>query len=75
MKNHRYFVNKKCEYFPCHKLKKFSSCLFCYCPLYTTECFGTYTLTVGGIKDCSNCTIPHTEYGCDKIIIQISEIN
>ncbi len=34
--NYKFFRNKDCEYFPCHKVKndeKFN-CLFCYCPLY-----------------------------------------
>ena len=37
------------------------NCLFCYCPLYALgeDCKGNFTYTVDGIKDCSNCNIPH----------------
>ena len=57
-----FFQNKECEYFPCHKANtdKFN-CMFCYCPLYGTECGGQYNIT-NGIKDCSSCLIPHYNY-------------
>ena len=34
---YKFFQNKKCEYFPCHKgiPEADFNCLFCYCPLYT----------------------------------------
>ena len=34
---YKFFQNKKCEYFPCHKgiPEEDFNCLFCYCPLYT----------------------------------------
>ena len=57
-----FFQNAECEYFPCHKVADTEdfNCLFCYCPLYTLEdCGGNCTLTENGIKDCSNCTLPH----------------
>ncbi len=60
--NYKFVQNKKCEFFPCHKLEeeKFN-CLFCYCPLYMLgdDCGGNFTYLENGIKDCSNCTIPH----------------
>lgn len=60
--SHRFFQNKKCEYFPCHKVKendKFN-CLFCYCPLYwLKDCGGNYNYLSNNVKDCSNCLIPH----------------
>ena len=34
-------------------------CRWCYCPRYHTDCGGNYTIMAAGIKDCSNCTIPH----------------
>jgi len=59
---YKFFQNSKCEYFPCHKGVKEEdfNCLFCYCPLYMLgeDCGGNFTYT-HGIKDCSNCTIPH----------------
>ena len=57
-----YFENRNCEYFPCHKHDGDAfNCLFCYCPLYALgeNCGGSFAYTDKGIKDCSNCMIPH----------------
>ena len=65
-----YFENDKCEYFPCHKKEKeYFNCFFCYCPLYALgdECGGNFIYIKDGIKDCSNCTIPHTKDGAEHI--------
>ncbi|MBQ3009245.1 MAG: metal-binding protein, partial [Oscillospiraceae bacterium] len=36
MKNSfRFFENRDCEYYPCHKTDHPLNCLFCYCPLYS----------------------------------------
>ena len=37
------------------------NCLFCYCPLYTLgdQCGGNFAYIGDGIKDCSNCLLPH----------------
>ena len=54
--------NTACEYFPCHESVDASifSCKFCYCPLYLVdECEGDYSILDNGLKDCSNCSIPH----------------
>lgn len=77
-KNFKFFTNTKCEYFPCHKidnLKDFN-CLFCYCPLYALgdQCGGTFTYTKKGIKNCTNCTIPHIRDNYNKIIDKMSGI-
>ena len=32
--SYKYFKNKDCKYFPCHKGLDDFNCLFCYCPLY-----------------------------------------
>lgn len=62
MGNYDFFQNKDCPYFPCHKMdeEKFN-CLFCYCPLYMLkdDCGGNFMYLDSGIKDCSNCTLPH----------------
>lgn len=62
MGNYNFFQNKDCPYFPCHKMneEKFN-CLFCYCPLYMLkdDCGGNFVYLENGIKDCSNCTLPH----------------
>lgn len=70
--NYKFVQNNKCEYFPCHEIKdkeKFN-CLFCYCPLYMMgeECGGNFKYTTHGIKDCSNCLLPHIkDAGYDHI--------
>lgn len=53
----RYFQNKACGYFPCHKHND-QNCFFCFCPLYPYDCKGNFKIKKG-IKDCSNCIIPH----------------
>ena len=37
------------------------NCLFCYCPLYALgdKCGGNFRYTENGIKDCTNCMLPH----------------
>lgn len=68
---YKFNQNKKCEYFPCHKgikEEKFN-CLFCYCPLYMLgeDCGGNYKYT-HGIKDCSECLVPHQANSYNNIM-------
>lgn len=77
-KNYACFTNHECEYFPCHKgvdEERFN-CLFCYCPLYALgpECGGNYMYLQDGVKDCSNCTLPHQPEYYGKIMERFSEI-
>lgn len=62
-KEYSYFSHKKCEFFPCHKGAdpEDFNCLFCYCPLYALgdKCGGNFRYTEKGIKDCTNCQLPH----------------
>jgi Zn-finger protein len=62
----------KCEFFPCHKIEDSSkfNCLFCYCPLYLLkeDCGGNFKHTANGIKDCSDCMVPHGENSYDRIM-------
>ena len=75
MANYDFFQNTGCEYFPCHEgaNPETFSCLFCYCPLYCLgeRCGGKFVYTENGIKDCSNCQIPHRRENynliCDKM--------
>lgn len=49
----------------CHAIDGDIYCMFCYCPrYYEEECGGDYVILPNGIKDCSNCTIPHTKEFC-----------
>ena len=77
--NSSYFKNNDCEYFPCHKVEddEYFNCLFCYCPLYTLgdKCGGNFTYNEKGIKDCANCTLPHSKKGYDYIIKKFPELS
>lgn len=61
--HYKYFQNRECEFFPCHKGADESdfNCLFCYCPLYALghDCGGNFRYLENGIKSCENCMIPH----------------
>lgn len=74
MANYEFFQNRQCEYFPCHKGgEEDFNCLFCFCPLYALgdKCGGNFKYLDNGIKDCSDCRIPHCKenYGliCQKL--------
>lgn len=77
--SYRFFENKDCKYFPCHKGLVDFNCLFCYCPLYTRKkCLGNPNFITKGertIKDCSNCTFPHRPENYDKVIQFLREQN
>jgi len=52
MNSSKFFSNKECEYYPCHKSDEDLNCLFCYCPLYRLEkCPGTYEIIEVKKKD------------------------
>ena len=59
--SYKFFQNKKCEFFPCHKTPVWKfNCLFCYCPLHNTkECVA---------NDCVECVYPHVKDNYDSII-------
>lgn len=77
-RKYSFFQHKECEYFPCHKVKNAEefNCLFCYCPLYAlgSKCGGNFSYTENGIKDCGNCTIPHTKGEYEYVLSKFSEI-
>ena len=76
--NYKFFNHKECEYFPCHKTNDSDNfnCLFCYCPLYALKdkCGGNFRYTEKGIKDCTNCTLPHRRDNYDYIIGKFKDI-
>ncbi len=77
--SYKFFQNKKCPYFPCHKVEKIEdfNCLFCYCPLYALKekCGGAFKYTSKGIKDCSSCTVTHIkDEGYQHVQEKIKEI-
>lgn len=63
--SYKFFTNKDCEYFPCHKTDNPNdfNCLFCFCPLYALgkNCGGNFSILENGIKDCSKCMLPHNK--------------
>lgn len=75
--NYKFNANEKCEFFPCHKTNnpKSFNCLFCYCPLYLLkeECGGNFKYK-NGIKDCSDCLIPHSEGGYEFIMSKMNMV-
>ena len=61
MEYYKFVQLNECQYFPCHEGidgEKFN-CKFCFCPLYFTQCGGNFEILDNGVKDCSNCLIPH----------------
>ena len=70
--SYRFFENKDCKYFPCHKGLADFNCLFCYCPMYRLEhCPGNpryFEKNGRRIKDCSGCTFPHDPEHYDTIM-------
>ncbi len=73
-----FFSNRACQFFPCHKVNDPDSfnCLFCYCPLYMLgdKCGGKFTYTSKGIKNCTNCTIPHAPKAAEYIYRRFADI-
>ena len=78
MEHYKFNQNRKCEFFPCHKGMKEDdfSCLFCYCPLYALgdKCGGNFTYLENGIKDCSNCLVPHRKENYDRIMEKMGAV-
>lgn len=73
MKNsYRFFENRECEYFPCHRGLDSFNCLFCYCPLYhKADCPGSpqYAERDGQpLKICTGCAFPHQPGNYDEIV-------
>ena len=77
-KEYSFVCHKTCEYFPCHKTKDPDNfnCLFCYCPLYALgdACGGNFRFTEKGVKDCTNCLLPHVRKNYGYVTGKYSEI-
>lgn len=77
-KEYSYFSHKNCEYFPCHKgaNPENFNCLFCYCPLYALgdKCGGNFRFTESGIKDCTECKLPHRRENFGYVTGKYSEL-
>lgn len=70
--SYKFFTNKECKYYPCHKEIDEINCLFCYCPLYgMNPCPGKNIFKdINGkqVKVCTDCSFPHEAENYDKII-------
>ena len=77
-KNYKFFQHRECEFFPCHKTEDTENfnCLFCYYPLYALgeKCGGNFKFTEDGIKDCSNCLVPHKRNNYQYIMSKFNDI-
>ena len=72
--SYKFFENKECEFYPCHKGAKKLNCLFCYCPLYLkADCGGNYKILKNGIKDCSDCLFVHIPENYEKVIEKLKK--
>ena len=73
-----FFQNRQCPYFPCHAnaAEDTFNCLFCYCPLYALgeDCGGNCSYTQNGIKDCTECQLPHREEGYEYVLSKFSQL-
>lgn len=79
MKNSfRYFENRECKYYPCHRGMEEMNCLFCYCPLYfLPDCPGTREqIEKEGrvIRSCMNCEYPHRPENYGNILRILKEM-
>jgi Zn-finger protein len=75
--SHKFFNNRDCKYFPCHKVADENSfnCIFCYCPLYFLgdKCGGGFTYNEKGVKSCMDCHLPHMPSYYDVINSKLKE--
>ncbi|WP_461208977.1 cysteine-rich small domain-containing protein [Desulfocurvus sp. DL9XJH121] len=73
--DHSFFRNAECRYFPCHAVEDDSrfNCLFCFCPLYWLENCGGKPRWTHGVKDCTNCTLPHDPGGYEHVLARLKE--
>ncbi|MCM1158720.1 MAG: cysteine-rich small domain-containing protein [Bacteroidales bacterium] len=76
-KHFSFFSNRECEYFPCHQgadSENFN-CLFCYCPLYPLgkDCGGNPVFLENGIKDCSQCRLPHKPENYGQVMERLAQ--
>lgn len=76
--HYRFFQNRECEYFPCHKgvSEEDFNCLFCFCPLYTLgkKCGGSFRMLENGVKSCEACAFPHRRESYDVLIARFDEL-
>ena len=63
--SYKFFENKDCKYYPCHKGLKELNCLFCYCPLFHERKISALCQIM---EKCENCSFPHRAKNYQKIM-------
>ena len=61
-KHFAFYTNKECEYYPCHPVPEgteFNCPVLALSPLYVGRKWGNFTYLESGVKDCSECLVPH----------------
>lgn len=75
--SYRFFENRNCKYFPCHKELEEINDWFCYCLLYlrkNSRGNPTYMEKDGRmLKVCTNCTFLHQPENYDVVIQMLKE--
>ncbi len=78
--SYRFFENKDCQYYPCHRGLEDFNCLFCYCPFFSMDhCPGkpqyknVERCSGKKIKVCTECIYPHEPENYDDIIKHLKE--
>lgn len=78
MEHYKFSQNRECEFFPCHDglNKETFNCMFCYCPLYAlgAKCGGNFEYLENGVKDCTNCRLPHIPENYDRIMEKMGDV-
>ena len=76
--SYKFYQNKACKYFPCHKglPEEEFNCLFCWCPLFMLghECGGDFEYLPSGAKSCLKCTKPHGPGGYEHVLQQYKKV-
>lgn len=77
-KHYAFYCNRDCECFPCHQTPQPEefNCLFCWCPLYALgeQCGGRFRYLESGIKDCSDCPLPHVRENYGYIMEKFKQV-
>lgn len=73
----KFFANKDCIYYPCHKGIEEINCLFCYCPFYFLDsCPGNPEFKESRgktIKVCTDCNYIHEAKNYPDIIKRLRD--
>lgn len=63
--SYKFFANRSCKFFPCHKGLYDLNCIWCYCPIFQYRETNAICQVCG---PCEQCTFPHRPKNYDKMI-------